>query len=364
VSQDYIIGPRGPGGTSNAGHGAALYLPNRVHPSVTIFNTGQTTVFVDDEDPLTAPSIGLPLTAGSSLPWDANRALYMTCPTQGFVTITGNSGIPFDAGAVAAQILTQGLAQDIANAIFITGTPPVDKYTLVADSGSFTGVYSSLPMLDTTGYQSLNFVFELALAAVPGQLTATWYAAPTFAASDVIGFDEIIVGTGFITSATLPVRGPWCFIQLDAGAGGGQLKSYASYKAVADAYYFGSGFGQIAPAAGVTVGSGSQGMQNWSGNIPVGTTWTWQPDVVAGPQQLVMRYTNTSAVTLLLRVPITIYPLVTYAAETALPTVNGQMNLYERFLPPIPLELSLQNTHATNTLNFRATLSSARPYSG
>jgi hypothetical protein len=77
-----------------------------------------------------------------------------------------------------------------------------------------------------------------------------------------------------------------------------------------------------------------------------------------------MRYTNTSAVTMLLREPLNIAAVTTYKAETNLATVNGQMGYYELIIPPTPLELSLQNTHGANTLNFRATLVYGRPFTG
>jgi len=361
VSQNYVIGPRGPGGTSNAGHGAALYLPGRKHPQVMIANTGATTIYVNNEDPISDPSAGQPLTPGSSLGWDADRSLYMTCPTSGTVTITENSGTLMDAGAIASQIISQGLADDIASAIYISGIPPVDRYTLVQDTGVVTGTYFS-PMIDVTGYQSMNVVYQNgATIANPGNISITWYAAPTFLLADVIGFDDFFVGTGILTNLSVPIRGPFYQVNFFGGAGGGQMKSYGSYKAVQDEYFIGLG---SASANGTVAGGGSQGMQHWNGSIPIATNWTWQPDVVACSQQLVMRYTTTSQVTLLMRIPTNIYPVVTYAAETNLPTVNGQTQTYNLVLPPCPVELSLTNTHAANPLTFRATLVNTRPYSG
>lgn len=336
-----------------------IYGEGQPHPPVTIVNasTGGTSIRVDSAQP--SDTGGQPLTAGGSLPWDEDLPLWLAGP--GTVIISENSGQPFDPGAVANQLLTQGLPAAIASAIYITGTPPVDKYTLVNDSGVFTGNYFG-PVIDVSGYQSMNLTFlNGATPANPGNIGLAWYSDAGGAPADLIGFDDFICGTGFITTISVPVRGPFFFVNMVGGAGGGQLKSYASYKAIQNSYYNGIGVGS---ANGTIVGGGSNGMQNWSGSIPVGNTWTWQPDLVAGPQQLVMRYTTTSSVTLLLRAPLTIYPLVTYAGETNLATINGQMNLYERFLPPMPVELSLQNTHATNALTFRATLSQARPFSG
>jgi hypothetical protein len=107
MTTTYTIGPNGP--TAGSAQ-TAIQQPGRKYPPCTIYNTGQATVYLSDESPINSTS-GAPLTAGSVLPWDEDLALYAVCPTSTTLVTTANTQIPFDAGAIAAQILTQGLAQ-------------------------------------------------------------------------------------------------------------------------------------------------------------------------------------------------------------------------------------------------------------
>lgn len=362
MSQNYVIGPTGPQGSR---HGAAIIEKNRKHAALTIFNTGTTTVFLDDEDPVGDPSKGLPLSPGSSIPWDADKALYATCLTSGFLTTTGNSGIPFDAGAVAAQILTQGLAQDIADAIYISGAPPVDKFTQMYSSGTISGASVTSPQIDTSAYASLfiNISNGFPTRLVPGHFSIAWYSSgadPAFPTVKLIATDEFYIGTGVITEVRVPVRGALAVINMVGGTGSCSYDVYGSYKAVDRLTYLGEGFQSL---NGTVDGNGHMGVQTWSGTIPIGTTWLWNPDTSAGPARLTLRYTSVSTTTIILRAVGTNLPLTTYVGASGLGTVSGQTDVYELLLPPQPLELSLAcAAGAPNTLTFRATLVPEIPY--
>lgn len=361
-SQTYVIGPTGIVGNAQLG-GQPVIRPHQNRAPVTLFNTGTTTIYLETDQQNTGPGAGQPLSPGSVQPWDAGLGLWAACPTAGTLLVSDNSQSPFDAGAIASQILGQGLAQDIANAIYITGAPPVDKYTLLDDSGVFSGTgYVSGP-IDTTGYQSIEMGFaNSATRIVPGRVSIQWYATNPLSPSSFLGYDEFIVGTGTNTQFITSVKGPFFQIVVDGGGtitGGGQLKTYGSYKVAASTLYKGIGNGT---ATGSIDGSTDLGVQTWSGNIPISTTWLWQPGVVAGDSHLSLRWTTAGTTTYLLRVPTNIFPLTTYLAASNAAVTSGETDLFDVFLPPVPLELSIANLSTTATLNFRATLTTARPY--
>jgi hypothetical protein len=361
LSQNYVIGPTGPVGSRN---GAGIVTPNRKHPAFTIFNTGKTTVFLDDEDPLGDPSSGLPLTPGSSIPWDADKALYATCPTKGYLTTTGNSGVPFDAGAVAAQILDQGLATDIASAIYVTGSPPVDKFTQILDTNTISGNYTT-PAIDASSYASLCIHISNGFPTrmVPGHFTVWWYSSgadPAYPTQKVIAVDEFYIGTGVSTEVRLPVRGALAYIQVQSTSGSCSFEIYGSYKATDRLTYLGEGYGSN---NGAIDGTGHAGVQTWNGVIPVGSTWIWQPDTSSGPARLILRYNSTSTVTMVLRAVQANLPLTIYAGFSNVGIAPAQTDTYELLLPPMPLELSLACTSASaNPVTFRATLVPQIPY--
>jgi hypothetical protein len=370
VSQNYVIGPGGPGGTTNAGHGAALYLPNRRHPAVMIANTGATTIFVNDKDPLRDPSAGQPLTAGSSLGWDADRSLYMTCPTSGTVTITENGGTLMDAGAIASQIINQGLAQDIADAIYITGTPPVDKYTQLDSSGNIPPASGyDTPWLDVSGYQSIvinfNNSFSGGAALNPGTLIVEWNADAFGAVT--LAFDQATAGSSIIagdyTTWILPVKGPFVQVRVISASGGAgaSMRIYGSYKAVSKSSFTAPNDGSV---SGTVEGSEVAGFATWAFTVPVSTTVTWQPPTVAGHAKLLIRGFNATpgTMTMLFRTLGTVAAFTSMAAETGLVPTAATVLQYDLILPPGPLLMSMQNASAANTLQFRASLFYENPY--
>lgn len=397
MSQNYVIGPAGPAGTPN---GAALYLPNRKHPACIIVNTGPVVVYASDTDPVGDPSQGLPLKPGSSVPWDADLPLYMVCPTKGMVTIVGTSGVPFDAGAIATEIIDQGLAQSIANAveasglsgdiatdiltsglgsniagnivasglasaiaqnIAISGAPPIDRYTqLHRVTGTGTGY--STGQIDTSSYASINIHvsngFPSRLSS--GKFNVSWYssgAQPGFPTVALIAQDEFYIGTGVYTDVTLPVRGAVAVISVSGNSGSCGFDLYGSYKA-SKPFYLGQGAGTF---SGSLAGSGFHGMQTWYGPLGAGETWTWQPDTTAGVGRLNIRFNQTGNISYIWRAAGSIFPLSAYLAQASRMIASGDTLNFTFTLPPVPVELELTN-NAMTAQNFRATYIPEQPY--
>lgn len=355
----YVIGPNGPGNGSAL---TAIQQPARPYPAITIYNTGAATVYLGDDPPLN-PTDGIPLSAGSVIPWDADQALYAVCPTSTTISTSSNTGVPFDAGAVAAQILDQGLATDIANAISITGAPPIDtNKLLVTLQNLINGTGPSSALIDVSSYQSINIAATaLADPSINVRVDVNWCDSTGV----VIFRENFFVGTGGATDIAMSVRGPrvyFSIIILGVGAPA-VIKVYGSYKAIASNFAQLTGYGEM--GNGQIDALAGYGFQTWYGSIPVSTTWVAQMDHIAGPCRVTMRFTttNTAGYTRLVRIPNPIFSLTTYLAETAVPTVSGDMRYDDILLPPVPLEISLANTSATQTLNFRATLVYGRPFS-
>lgn len=109
------------------GRNTPVWAAGIPHPAVTLVNQGTATIYLDPTS--TAGVLGQPLSAGSTLQWDANLALYAVTDIgkTSTLTVSANTGTGFDAGATAAQLISQGLPQAIASAIYVTGVPPVDK---------------------------------------------------------------------------------------------------------------------------------------------------------------------------------------------------------------------------------------------
>lgn len=359
MSTPYTIGPNGP----NFGSAFQAVLPaGKPHDPVTIYNTGQATVYLDAENQPQDTTGGSPLTAGSTLPWDKDLPLYAYCPTSTTLILSENGQIPFDAGAIAAQIITQGLATQIANAINVVGIPPIDRYTILDTSPALSGNgYASAP-INSSGYQSIQMVWQNGGSRiVPGRVSLQWYADAGLTLANFLGFDEFIVGTGSITQFTTAVRGAYFQIVIDnAGAdtGSGVLKTFGSYKVAASTLYKAQGAGSV---TGALEGSTDLGVQTWSGTIPPAGVWTWQPGVVAGDAHLILRFTTNGTLSYLLRAPNTIFALTTYLSGSGLAVTTANPIISDVFLPPIPAELSMTNGGGAD-LTFRATLTNLRPY--
>lgn len=211
---------------------------------VSVINTGAVTVYLDDE-PQTDVSRGRPLGPGSTVVWEANSPLWLIAESAaGEVRISDSAGAMFDAGAIAAQILGQGLAGEIASAISLSGVPVIDAPVELHSSSQSpaTGVTGvSTPIIDVARYQSVMLTtLEINSGTPPvgiRPMTVQWFADA--AGTQVLALETFAapIAAGLV-EAHLPVRGAYMRIN-PAGATTGAgtvtltLDVFGSYRAVA-----------------------------------------------------------------------------------------------------------------------------------
>lgn len=130
-------------------------FPDGRQGPVTLYNTGVNIVYVSESVNATD---GYPLSPGSTLVWDAGRKLFATTGQAGVgsINVTDNGGSVFDASAVAGQILSQGLAGQIAASIFESGVPLVDKPTTL-----FAGSFGSPTVIPAGSSVPINGGFDV-----------------------------------------------------------------------------------------------------------------------------------------------------------------------------------------------------------
>lgn len=197
--------------------------PGGYGDDVTVLNTGSATAYLNDGSP-DSTTDGQPLSAGSSLIWTKGQPLWVIAPAATTLVVSENTGPIFDAGAIAAQILAQGLASQIATAINVVGVPAIESATILEQFSSVTALNANpgiggIP-IDCSRYQSLRMYFSETYAIggaypPPRPYTITWYADA--AGTIPVGFDSFNVPTG--TNAALvpaasavvavPCRGPY-----------------------------------------------------------------------------------------------------------------------------------------------------------
>ncbi|HEY6018769.1 MAG TPA: hypothetical protein VIY48_02435 [Candidatus Paceibacterota bacterium] len=228
-------------------------FPDGVQDTLTIYNTSATDILYLNEHP---DYNGFALGAGSTMTWDAKRALYMYAPSGKTIvaSVIDNGGSIFPAGAIASQILQQGLATQIANAITLNGVPSIDPFTaLLAISNPFiggSGDYLSA-WISCANYQSLvvniKDVHAVARATpLPRQWAIYWYDKNPATGGILIGYDAFqsvdnnntAGGRNEVTFHT-PTRGAYFLIQgVDNGlTTTAQIRVSGSYKAREKPFY-------------------------------------------------------------------------------------------------------------------------------
>ena len=144
---------------------------------VTIYNSSKTATINCAESGNMASAF--PLNPGSTLVWDAGKALYLALGSgAGPVTVflNENGGSLTDATAIASAIIQQGLADDIAAKIAISGAPSIDasripiysatKNVLTAGNTWFPNTPPGLG-LDVSAYNSVRIVIQCATPSGP-----------------------------------------------------------------------------------------------------------------------------------------------------------------------------------------------------
>lgn len=362
MSTPYTIGPNGP---TTGSAGTAIYQPGRPHDPVLLVNTGAATIYLNsDQQPLIAAS-GFPLNPQAQVTWDEDLPLFASCATSSTLTVGDSSGIGFDPSTIAAAILAGSggltLAQQIAQAISITGAPPIDNIQGLNDSGIQTNNYVS-PNIGTAGYQSVSFLFDNSVGTPTTNCTVTiqWFSA----SGAPVGTDNFAAGLGTTTQVTMPVRGAIMNIQIFT-TGQFRIYTYGSFKSVDHVSYLGAGTpGTI--TGGTLDGSGQLGVQSWFGTVPIGTSWSWVPDTVAGRAHISLRITTTTTLgnsfVALYRSANTYNGGINiYDCDNAPNNTTGFVYNHEIILPPRPFEVNVV-AGAGAAINFRATIVNERPY--
>ena len=163
----------GPNGVTNPPNRPWIYDPGRTHELVTLVNIGPNVAYLD-EAVLPGAGNGIPLAVGSTLPWDKDLALFATSPLGATIVVSPNGSTPFDPGAIASQLITQGLPALIASAIYglgIPGTVVTTRFDNSATPDTLTNGTSTGPYpidFGTDGY------FTLSADITPSVVTASF----------------------------------------------------------------------------------------------------------------------------------------------------------------------------------------------
>lgn len=267
------------------------------------------TVYLDTTRGITYTS-GMPLPPQSTKRWEKGDPCFAICaPGQtANINVSDNAGELNNPAAVASQILTQGLATQIASAINLQGVPAIDQPTTLL-SGTYThtgGPVFNSPTLDTSKYQSIALSIrnnEPSASGGPAQrftlVILFWYMNGMFVASDAFHVMGDNNNTGNIWAqayARIPVRGNQCILQLTNGAATGNT-TYSltgSYRAVnAIDSYLGSGYWGIS-GIGQAQGLGFDGAVNYTfpATVANGSVWDEYPPVVGGQCTITLASNN------------------------------------------------------------------------
>ena len=261
--------------------------------SVLIINDGTQYVWLGNDSTVNI-NTGFPLGPGSNKLWEGRQALYAIC-APGLATslrIIDNNGAMFDVTNVAGQILAQGLAGQIANAINVVGVPPIDRPEVVyadvihlAMAGNF-----DTPIIDAAAFNSVTIdVNEVNGAAGSCAVARYFYvwtyadaAGAVFMSGDVYSY---MPSGGYVLITPNMLKGPYIqlsFPALGAGAAFGDITinivgSYRSTGSQARVEIA----NQMA-GSGFTIASGDFG--NWiaEGSFPNGAS-TEYPIIYGGP---------------------------------------------------------------------------------
>lgn len=260
-----------------------------------------TTVYVDDS-PL-SDATGIPLTPGSTQPWPGDRPLHAWASVAGQQLLVG-AGVEqgTNAGAIAAAIIDQGLAAQIAANIAVSGAPPIDDPQIVADDSwtSTAGTYRIVGggYLNVARYQSLTLRLRV-------EMPATLAAPVDFGRIFVFHYQEgLLVKTdkylfmgdnnyslNFVTDvvATIPAVGDEVQVQVNYDIAGVPIQAVllGSYRDATARYWCGHGFQAGAGGPGTWSGDGLEYYQRWSiGAMPAAALWGGYPTLYSGSMTL------------------------------------------------------------------------------
>lgn len=158
-----------------------VYSAGRVDTDILVENIGTTVVYLGDTNGI-LPANGWPLKAGSTISWPGNQALFAVSNVgeTALIVAMPTSATVFDASALAGQILAQGLAQDIATAISVSGAPSIDKRTPILSTTAIDGYTSAI--LPASAFNSIQvYLHEINPISgnqpTPRFATIQWYSS-------------------------------------------------------------------------------------------------------------------------------------------------------------------------------------------
>ncbi len=322
-----------------------------------VVNTGANPVYLSDQSSFSVAT-GIALGPGSTILWDDGRDLYLlaTAALPTTVNVYANSGGIFDAGAIASQIIAQGLAGDIADLIELQGAPPINISDPIALlQFTTTGADFTSIVYDVAKYQSVTYFLGDAEGAfavpLPRKVTFQWLdlTGTVVIASDVVyitGTNGNLAGTLNInTQGAIPVRSSKLRVVYSATArtgttaqifinGSYRTLDYIRYKNATG--YFGAG-----SWIDTTGGDINDGFQ-WMNGAKVAGAAVEYPSSRAGYVQMQLAATNVAVAAL----EAIILDLVDgkRIASLQVPILAATSVVVDQFiLPNIPISISLTN---------------------
>lgn len=196
----------------------SLYQNGVQHDAVTLRNLGTETIYLASS-PITATAQGFPLGSGSSMVWDANRALYAFA-VAGTLGVSDNSGNIFDASSVAAELIASGLASQIAAQIAIGGAPPLPLHDVIYDAEMAVGTSVDI---DVSRYSTLTVIMYAAVATTGLTRSRLDFVSSGVAIAErehMLVCNDPAVAVGSQSRYTIPVTSGTARIYNATGSGG------------------------------------------------------------------------------------------------------------------------------------------------
>ena len=328
------------------------------------------TVYLDTNRGVQSTS-GMPLPPQSTKRWIAGDPCFaITSPGEtATLNVSDNAGELNNPSAIATQILNQGLANQIAAAITLSGVPLVDSPTELSNfsqSVVSTNTPVSTGILDVSRFQSLNFSTLEINAGTPGIIgcrpwTIQWFADA--GGTIVLDVDTFLTPlcTGGFMSASVPCKGAFFrlsgFDAVTTTNATITITVYGSYRTRTRQRWRFVPSSLNGASGGVSQWeTGDTGVFTMQVNPAAGASATDYPYTYAGPAMLHVMQTATSTGTVQPQFQVNHMVDGRRIMWGTIPIGQfGTLNV-PLYLPREPVVVSLNNA-ATNALTFTVSLS-------